>query len=150
MRTLDIDWADLEIAFRDATGARSWLDRETGEVVTLLPGFDDEADLQGKLRTFPDRFAALDPVDKQFTQAVLRNFIERTSGAFKGKLADAAFGPGGLARAMALLKEDRATWARFARCEQEALVAHIERFLEGQGIRAGNRAPAPDLFEGMA
>lgn len=150
MRTLDIDWADLEIAFRDATGARSWLDRETGEVLTLMPGFDDEADLQGKLRTFPDRFAALSPVDKQFTRDVVHAFIERTSGALKKQLHDAEGGPGGLSRAMTLLKEDKGTWARFARFEQEQLMAHIERFLEGQGIKAGSRAPTPDLFEGLA
>ncbi|MBI1949332.1 MAG: hypothetical protein HYS27_26830 [Deltaproteobacteria bacterium] len=150
MRTLDIDWADLEIAFRDASGAKSWLDMETGEVVTLVPGFDDEADLQGKLRTFPARFAALRPVDKQFTQRVLQSFIAASGGALKGKLGDAAAGPGGLARAIALLKDDRTAWARFARLEQQALMAHIERFLEEQGIKAGSRAPAPDLFEGLA
>ena len=150
MRTLDIDWADLEIAFRDATGARSWLDRETGEVLTLLAGFYDEADLQGKLRTFPDRFAALAPVDKHFTQAVVHAFVERTSGALQRQLRDAEAGPGGLSRAMSLLKQDKGTWARFARFEQEQLVLHIERFLEGQGIQAGSRAPAPDLFEGLA
>lgn len=150
MRTLDIDWADLEIAFRDATGAKSWLDRETGEVLTLMPGFDDEADLQGKLRTFPDRFAALAPVDKEFAKAVVHAFVERTSGALRKQLDDAEAGPGGLARAMTLLKQDKGTWTRFARFEQEQLMAHIERFLAAQGIKAGSRAPAPDLFEGMA
>lgn len=150
MRTLDIDWADLEIAFRDATGAKSWLDRETGEVLTLMPGFDDEADLKGKLRTFPDRYAELRPVDKPFTVAVVHAFIGKTAGVLQQQLREAEAGPGGLARSMSLLKEDKGTWARFARFEQEQLVAHIERFLEGQGIKAGKSAPAPDLFEGMA
>lgn len=150
MRTLDIDWADLEIAFRDGSGAKSWLDKETGAVLTLVPGFDDEADLRGKLRAFPDRFATLAPVDKRFTQGVLRAFIEASAGALKGQLDQAAAGPGGLRRALALLKDDRTAWARFARLEQQALMGHIERFLEEQGIKAGSRAPAPDLFEGLA
>ncbi|MCC7070598.1 MAG: hypothetical protein IT383_04705 [Deltaproteobacteria bacterium] len=150
MRTLDIDWADLELAFRDATGAKSWLDRETGEVLTLVPGFDDEADLKGKLRTSPQRFAPLAPVDTSFTLEVLRAFIERSTGTLKRQLDEAATGPGGLARAMALLKGDGTTWARFARLEQQALMARIERFLAEQGIQAGTSAPAPDLFEGQA
>ena len=45
MRTLDIDWADLEIAFRDA-GSESHLDTESGDVLSIVDGFDDERDLR--------------------------------------------------------------------------------------------------------
>lgn len=150
MRTLDIDWADLELAFRDATGAKSWLDRETGEVLTLVPGFDDEADLRGKLRTHPHRYVVVAPVDTSFTLEVLRTFIEHSTGALRQQLDEAATGPGGLSRAIAMLKGDVTSWTRFARLEQQALMARIEGFLAEQGIKAGTSAPAPDLFEGQA
>jgi hypothetical protein len=150
-RTLDIDWADLELAFRDATGAESWLDKDTGEVMTLVRGFDDERDVREKLKRFPGRFLRVVPVDKSFTRDVLQAFVARLGqGKLKAKLEEAARGPGGIARSMALLKEDTPMLTAFARFEQAELVQRVEAFLEKHGLRAGTLPPAPELFEGMA
>ena len=89
MRTLDIDWADLELAFRDATGAESWLDQESGEILTLVRGFDDERDIKDKLKRFPTRFLKLAPVDKSFTRETLASFIERVKGPLQKQLHEA-------------------------------------------------------------
>ena len=150
MRTLNIDWADLELAFRDATGAQSFLDQESGEVLTLLRGFDDERDIKDKLKRFPDRFLKLAPLDKGFTHAALAQFIGRVTGPLHNKLRAAFEGPGGIARAMALLQDDKPTLASFARFEQAELVRAVESFLSAHGIRCGIEPPAPDLFEGLA
>ena len=150
MRTLDIDWADLELAFRDATGTESWLDRETGEVMTLVRGFDDERDIRDKLKRFPSRFLKLPPLDKSFTHDALAAFVERAPGPVQTKLREAlAQGPGGIARAMAVLNDDKPALTSFARFEQAELVKRVESFLAGHGLRAGTEPPAPDLFEGM-
>ena len=151
MRTLDIDWADLELAFRDATGAQSWLDQDTGEVLTLVRGFDDERDVKDKLKRFPGRFLKLVPLDKSFTKDALSAFVEHVPAApLRKQLVDALAGPGGIARAMALLRDDKASFASFARFEQAELVRKVELFLAGHGIRANSEPPAPDLFEGLA
>jgi hypothetical protein len=150
MRTLDIDWADLELAFRDATGAESWLDQDTGEVLTLVRGFDDERDVKDKLKKFPGRFLKLVPFDKTFTKDALAAFVDHATGSLKRELAQALAGPGGIARAMALLKDDKPAFASFARFEQSELVKKVEQFLAGHGIRAGTEPPPPDLFEGLA
>lgn len=151
MRTLDIDWADLELAFRDATGAESFLDRESGEVLTLVRGFDDERDVREKLKRFPGRYLKLEPLDASFTREVLRAFIARLgSSKMKGELQDAAEGPGGIARTMALIKDDKPTLAAFARFEQAELVRRVEAFLAQHGLKSGTEPPPPDLFEGLA
>jgi hypothetical protein len=150
MRTLDIDWADLELAFRDATGAESWLDRESGEVLTVVKGFDDERDIREKLKRSPQRFVRVQPLDASFTRDVLAAFIARLApGRTKKELEEAAEGPGGIARTMALLKGDKPTLAAFARFEQAELVRRVEAFLAGHGIKSGTEPPAPDLFEGL-
>src|SRR5688500_14848757 len=150
MRTLDLDWADLELAFRDATGAESYLDSVNGEVLTLVRGFDDEKDIREKLARFPGRFVRIQPVDKSFTKECLDAFIARQpKGSLKKKLEDAAAGPGGIARAMAVLNEDKPALASFARFEQAALVRLVEGFLATHDLRAGTEPPAPELFEGV-
>jgi hypothetical protein len=151
MRTLDIDWADLELAFRDATGAESWLDQESGEVLTLVRGFDDERDVKDKLKRFPGRFIKLVPLDKSFTHDALFAFTAHQKGALAKKLHEALHdGPGAIARAMAVLHDDKPALTSWARFEQAELVKRVEEFLAGHGLRAGSEPPAPDLFEGMA
>lgn len=150
MRTLDLDWADLELAFRDATGAESYLDRDSGEVVTLVRGFDDEKDIRDKLKRFPTRFVRIEPVTKGFTKDVLEAFVRKQKGALKKKLEEAVAGPGGIARSMALLNEDKSALAAFARLEQSELVRVVEEFLEKHGLKSNTMPPSPDLFEGLA
>lgn len=150
MRILDLDWADLELAFRDATGAESYLDQESGEVVTLVRGFEDERDIRDKLKRFPSRFVRIVPVDKSFTKEVLVAFVSRQKGVLRKKLEEAVSGPGGIARAMALLNDDKAALAAFSRLEQSELVRLVETFLAQHGLKSGTEPPAPDLFEGLA
>ena len=119
MRTLTVDWADLEIAFRDATGAESHLDKETGEVVTLMKGFEDEPELRQKLKRSPGRFLRLPVVDAAFTREVLHTFIARLqAGAVRDKLLEAEHGPGGIARSMQMLRDDKPLFASYSRFEQ--------------------------------
>jgi hypothetical protein len=150
MRTLDLDWADLELAFRDATGTESHLDSDTGEVLTLVRGFDDERDIRDKLKRFPKRFLRITPVDKSFTRNVLDVYVRRQSGELRHKLDQAVAGPGGIARAMVLLQSDKPALAAFSRIEQSELVRVVEEFLAAHGLRSGVAPPAPDLFEGLA
>jgi hypothetical protein len=148
-RTLDIDWADLEIAFRDA-GTESYLDLEGGEVLSIVDGFDDERDLRERLARFPGRFARIVPVDRSFTAAVVTRFIAAQKGAQKKKLADAFDGPGGLSRVMSTLRDDKAVMSAFARMEQAELLKTIETWLAQQNVRSADAAPGLELFEGLA
>lgn len=149
MRTVDIDWADLEIAFRDPDG-ESYLDQITGEVLSIVDGFDDERDLRERLARFPGRFLRIAPVDKAFSTKVLGDFIARQKGAARTKLQESFDGAGGYSRTTALLKEEKSQWAAFSRFEQSALLAHIEAFLDEHELHSADAAPSLELFEGLA
>jgi hypothetical protein len=149
MRTLAIDWADLEIAFRDA-GTESYLDTESGEVLSIVDGFDDERDLRERLSRFPGRFSRIVPVDRAFTSDVVARFLQGFRGANKAKLTAAAAGAGGLSRFMSALKEDKAASASFSRFEQAQLLTTIEGFLRSQNVTSKETAPGLELFEGLA
>jgi hypothetical protein len=148
MRTLSIDWADLEIAFRDATGGESYLDKETGEAITIVKGFDDEAELRNKVRRSPDRYLLLPPVDAGFSKAVLHAFVARLpAGSLRTALADAENGAGGFARSMQLLRADKAAFASFSRFEQGELLKNMQQFLRAHDVEPDSEPPDVELFD---
>jgi hypothetical protein len=149
MRTVEIDWADLEIAFRDA-GTESYLDRDSGEVVSIVDGFDDERDLRDRLARFPGRFVRIVPVDRAFSARVVDRFLAAQKGATARRLREAFAGAGGLSRVMAALREDKALLQSFARYEQAELLKTIEAFLTAHGLSSAAEAPGLELFEGVA
>lgn len=150
MRTLQVDWADLEIAFRDGTGAESFLDKETGDVVVLMKGFDDEPELRQKISRSPGRFLKLPVLDARFTKDVLHAFIDHMqAGGRKSELAEAEQGAGGLARTMQILRADKPLFASFSRFEQGELLKRVEEFLVDHDIKPSDEPPAVDLFEGL-
>jgi hypothetical protein len=149
MRTVEIDWADVEIAFRDA-GTESYLDQESGDVLSIVDGFDDERDLRERLARFPGRFVRIIPVDKAFSSAVVERFIARQKPAAAKKLREAFSGAGGLSRVMTQLREDKALLQAFSRYEQAELLRHIEVFLASHGLASADDAPGLELFEGTA
>jgi hypothetical protein len=149
MRTLEIDWADVEIAFRDA-GTESYLDQDSGDVLSIVDGFDDERDLRERLARFPGRFVRIVPVDKAFSSAVVDRFIARQKPAIARKLRDEFSGAGGLSRVMATMRDDKALLQSFSRYEQAELLRHIEAFLASHGLASADQAPGLELFEGTA
>lgn len=150
MRQLDVDWADLELAFRDATGTENYLDTRSGEVVSILSGFDDERDLREQLVRFPGRFLRIHPLDAGFTKRVLEAFATGLpKGDLRARLDEVRHGAGGVARSMQVLHEEGRTWAQWSRFEQGELWQEVARFLVDHGI-AAPRAPTVDLFEGVS
>lgn len=149
MRTLDIDWADLEIAFRDA-GSESHLDQDSGEVVSIVDGFDDEREVRERLARYPGRFVRITPVDTAWSTEVLHKFIARQRGALKEHLVDAVTGAGALSRATAVLRDDKAAWASFSRFEQAELLKRMEQFLADHQLSTQAAAPSLELFEGLS
>jgi hypothetical protein len=150
MRRLTLDWADLEISFRDGT-TDSYLDSQTGEVLSVLDGFDDEVDVGARLQRAPSRYIRIHAVDKDFARQVVARFAERERRpAMKQKLQSALAEVGGLTRALSVLREDKAAYGAYSRFEQNELLGHIEAFLARHGVGAENQAPAPELFEGLS
>lgn len=149
MRTLDIDWADLEIAFRDG-GSESFLDLTTGEVVTIVEGFDDERDIRDRLARQPQRYARIPPVDKAWSMALIAQFANKQRGALRQQLDEAQEGVGALSRCTTVLRDDKAASSAWARFEQAALLKHIEAFLNEHEVACREAAPHLELFENFS
>lgn len=148
MRRLDVDWLDLELAFRDATGTESYLDSDSGEVISVVPGFSDEADLREEIERDPERYVRLMPIDTGFARDVMRRFVERLpEGPLRRRLFAAERKTGAYTRCLAILREDEPVLASYHRFEQASFWDHVERYLEERGIAPERRAPSVDLFE---
>lgn len=148
-RHLDVDWLDLELAFRDTTGTESYLDLDTGEVVSIVPGFPDEADLRRSVAEAPGRYVALQPLDTGFSRAVMRRFVERLpEGKLKRQLRMAERKSGALTRSLAILRGDEAALASWHRFEQSAFWDHVDRYLRERGVVPETSPPGVELFEG--
>jgi hypothetical protein len=150
VQQLEVDWADLELAFRDATGTENYLDTRSGAVVSILSGFDDERDLRDQLVRFPGRFLRIAPLDAGFTKRVLEAFATSLpKSELRARLDEVRHGAGGVARSIQVLHEEARTWAQWSRFEQGELWQEVARFLVAHGI-AAPRAPTVDLFEGVS
>ncbi len=150
MGKLDVDWADLELAFRDATGTENFLDLLSGEVLSVVPGFSDEEESRDQIRKEPRRYLPLTPVDTGFARDVMRTFIQGLpAGELKGKLEAGFKKTGALTRCMELLDEDRAALASFHRFEQARFWEHVDAEVRAAGVEPQTPPPSVELFEGF-
>jgi hypothetical protein len=149
---LDVDWADLELAFRDATGTENYLDLNTGEVVSVVPGFSDEAELREEIGREPARYLDLHPVDTAFAREAMTAFVKQLPRAeLRTKLEVALHHKtGGLTRAMEHLRADAAQLAAWHRWEQARFWRHVDEVLRGAGVKPQSPPPAVELFEGAS
>jgi hypothetical protein len=146
---LDVDWADLELAFRDATGTENYLDLDTGEVVSIVPGFSDEAELREQLGRDPSRYLDLPPIDTTFARRVMKEFIETLPKEDLRRKLEVAFRKtGALTRCMEHLRGDERSLGSYHRFEQLRFWTHVEAMLRLAGIRPQTSPPSVELFEG--
>ncbi len=146
---LDVDWVDLELAFRDATGTENLLDLESGEVLCIVPGFEDEGELRDLIGKDPGRYLELSPVDVGFARTVMRDFLATLPGGpLREELAAGFKKTGGLTRCMELLDNDASTRGAYHRYEQARFWAHVDDVLRYAGVEPQSAPPTVDLFEG--
>jgi|GEM_PF-867834 len=150
MPTLDVDWFDLELAFRDTTGTDNYLDTQTGDIVSVVAGFADEKELRGVLLKDPQRFVHLPPLTAVDARRFMGQFIDSIeAGYMKRRLQSQRHGAGSLTRCVAILRTEPAMLSRYHRFEQSAFWEFVEGFLRDHGVVPADRAPTVDLFEGL-
>lgn len=151
MRRLDIDWSDLELAFRDATGTENHLDTESGEIVAVIPGFTDEESLRTRVKAEPRRYVLVPPIDAKHAREVMSAFVDTVDDpGLKVRMQKARHGAGSLTRCLALLREDQRQLQAYYRFEQASFWRHVEAFLSERGVEPASPPPAPELFEDAA
>lgn len=133
LKTLDIDWADLEIAYRDgSTGIESYLDRETGEVINV---FDREQPEWGLVRRQPERYLRVPGYRSEEARAVLRGYVQQLdASALRAALERALQEPAGLSRCSDILSESAQRLDDFARFEERAIYERLLLWLGALGI----------------
>lgn len=148
MRKVDVDWLDVELAFRDTTATESFLDQRSGEVFSVVPGFPDEVELRGLIAREAKHFLRLMPVDTAFARDVMRRFVERMpEDTLQRRLVALQRKTGAYTRCLALLKQDAGLYASFHRFEQTLFWDHVENYLADAGISPMSRPPGVELFE---
>jgi len=146
--TLDLDWMDLELAFRDTTDTESYIDRNNEELVSVLPGFPDEIELRDMIQIAGDQYVRIAPVNTNFSKTVLLQFIKQLSGhAILKKLELAEAGVGSYAKSIQILRQDKEVLQLYYRFEQDSLWSHILEALASAGIEPATSPPEPELFE---
>jgi len=146
LRTLDIDWADLEIAFRDnVSGVKSYLDLETGEVVAIIDERDLDAD---SVAREPERFEDIPGFTREEGLEVLHAFVdELPPGEQRDELRSLVGQPGALARCMERLAADVHLFNNYCMFEELCIYERLMLWLAAMGVNARHPPPAgPTLF----
>ena len=116
MATTVVDWAGLEAAFENhSPEVRSYLDRETGEVITIIG--DDEGERGGDVRVHPERYLQVEPIPSREQYRIMERFIASVPvPALAARLSDAIVGKGAFRRfkdGIAQHPDERKRWFAF-------------------------------------
>ena len=151
MKEIKVDWNELELAFREISGTKNYIDVFTGAIVSVVPGFEDEEEVHQLINQNPHRLIEICPLDANFGRAVLRRFIQQNIAQdLRNELTQAMDGPAGLTYSMNIIKRDGESLSQYHRFEQELFWEHVNTFLVDCGILPTNRAPQPELFHDVA
>ncbi|MBI5494085.1 MAG: hypothetical protein HY904_03605 [Deltaproteobacteria bacterium] len=116
-RTLHMDWASLESAFENhSPDARSYVDRASGEVVTVL-GDDTTDALAKRVAEGPENFARVEPIPSREQYRMMERFIATVVHAeLKTRLQDSIVGKGAFRRfkdVVTQYADERKRWFTF-------------------------------------
>ncbi len=133
IKSLDIDWSDLEIAYRDsATGIETYLDMYSGEIVPIFNPTDPE---KGFVDRYPERFLSIPGYRTADALAVLQAFVAQLEqGSLRERLCAAVEGPGALERCGAIMKTSTQLLDAFYRYEERAIFERLLLWLGALGI----------------
>ena len=94
------DWSALETAFEhNAPETHSYLDLETGQVVTIVDSRPEDEDKRQQIRRFPGRFVHLDPASSREQYRWMERFVASVEDkALRDRLVLAIDGKGAFRR----------------------------------------------------
>jgi hypothetical protein len=151
MKTLDIDWEELELAFREVSDTENHLDLKNGRVVSIVPGLDDENELRNHVRLHRGHFALIQPLTLKQATAIVAEFSAGLSpGHVTDQIQASLQGAGAFSSALRILRADKRLWNQYGRHEQEAFWRHLGAFLTQHGIRPKTPPPQMELFADVA
>ncbi len=118
MSGIQIDWSALEAAFENhAPDVNSYLDRKSGEVLSIFSGGDDDDPAVLRVHAYPDQFLLIEPVPSREQYRMMERFIESVvHDTLKAQLKDSIVGKGAFRRfkdAVGRFPDERKRWFAF-------------------------------------
>jgi len=154
MRTIPIRWNELEMAFeRNAPDTESFVDARTGEVVVVVDGQPECADLRAKVIAGGEQFVKIEPASSREQYKWMEQFVAMVEDpALRERLLISIDGKGAFRRFKDVLLNYPAERERWFNYRGDLLHWQMHLWLEREQIESSEPAPwgevnAPDKPE---
>ena len=139
MRTIPIRWNELEMAFeRNAPDTESFVDARTGEVVVVVDGQPESAELRARVVSGGEQFVKIEPASSREQYKWMEQFVAMVEDpALRERLLIAIDGKGAFRRFKDVLMAygpERERWFTF-RSERYGSVTLKDQLLVAEGPR---------------
>jgi hypothetical protein len=143
MRSIPINWTDLETAFeRNAPDTESFLDLRSGDVVTLSEGAVDFQEQRAKVQTGGDSFIRIEPAASREQYKWMERFVAGvTDEALRERLVIAIDGKGAFRRFKDVLINYPTERERWFSYRADLLHWAIQKWLEKEELQPIDLAP---------
>lgn len=131
MKAIPVSWTDLEIAFeRNGPGVDSYLNRDTGEVVSVIDGAEDAATQREKVESRSDDFILIEPCSSREQYRWMEYFVASIEGEeLQRRLLISIDGKGAFRRFKDVLLSYPAERERWFNYRGQWLRWHINRWI---------------------
>lgn len=140
---ITVNWSDLEIAFeRNSPDQESFLDLETGDLLSITEGEPDAAARRGKVSGTPERFLRVDPASSREQYRWMERFVGSVSDEpLRDRLQVAIDGKGAFRRFKDVLLAFPAERERWFSYRSDLLHFHMQTWVEHMKITTANPPP---------
>jgi hypothetical protein len=143
MRNIPIRWTELETAFeRNAPDTESYVDARNGEVVTLVEGQPETAELRSRVIAGGESYIKIEPASSREQYKWMERFVATvTDEALRERLVIAIDGKGAFRRFKDVLLNYPAERERWFTYRAELLHWHMQVWIEREKIEPVEPAP---------
>lgn len=143
MRTIPIRWTDLETAFeRNSPDTESFVNAKTGEVIAVVDGQPEAAELRSRVISGGDSFIKIDPAASREQYRWMERFVVQVEDeALRERLLISIDGKGAFRRFKDVLLTYPAERERWFTFRSQLLHWHMQQWLEREQIEPTEPAP---------
>lgn len=140
---ITVNWSDLEIAFeRNSPDQESFLDLETGDLLSITEGEPDAASRRAKVAGNPERYLRVDPASSREQYRWMERFVGSVADdALRDRLLVAIDGKGAFRRFKDVLLAFPAERERWFAYRSDLLHYHMQTWVDHMKIETANPPP---------
>ena len=143
MRIIPIRWTELETAFeRNAPDTESYVDAQTGEVIALVDGQPETAELRSRVISGGDRYVKIEPASSREQYKWMERFVATvTDEALRERLIISIDGKGAFRRFKDVLLNYPVERERWFTYRAELLHWNMQVWMERDKLQSSEPAP---------